>query len=92
MPKVEFHFDFGSPNAYFSHRVIPGIEQRTGAKFDYVPVLLGGVFKATGNRSRRKASPASRTSRNTNGSKPNVSCSATASRATGAIRFSRSTH
>jgi 2-hydroxychromene-2-carboxylate isomerase len=48
-PKVEFHFDFGSPNAYFSHKLIPGVEQRTGAKFVYVPILLGGVFKATGN-------------------------------------------
>ena len=47
--KVEFHFDFGSPNAYLSHLVIPAIEQRTGAKFEYVPVLLGGVFKATAN-------------------------------------------
>lgn len=46
---VEFHFDFGSPNAYLSHTVIPGIEERTGATFDYVPVLLGGVFKATNN-------------------------------------------
>ncbi len=51
MTKVEFHFDFGSPNAYLAHRVIPEIEQRTGATFDYVPVLLGGVFKATNNRS-----------------------------------------
>ena len=50
-PKVEFHFDFGSPNAYFAHKVIPGIEQRTGAKFDYVPILLGGVFKLTNNQS-----------------------------------------
>ena len=50
-PKVEFHFDFGSPNAYFSHRVIPGIEQRTGVKFTYVPILLGGVFKLTNNQS-----------------------------------------
>ena len=49
-PKVEFHFDFGSPNSYFSHKVIPAIEQRTGAKFDYVPVLLGGVFKLTNNQ------------------------------------------
>ncbi|HEX4616932.1 MAG TPA: 2-hydroxychromene-2-carboxylate isomerase [Stellaceae bacterium] len=48
---VEFHFDFGSPNAYLAHLVIPDIEQRTGAKFDYVPVLLGGVFKLTNNRS-----------------------------------------
>ena len=51
MPKVEFHFDFGSPNAYLSHLVIPQIEARTGVKFEYVPVLLGGVFKATNNRS-----------------------------------------
>ena len=51
----EFHFDFGSPNAYLAHRVIPGIEQRTGVRFRYVPVLLGGVFKATGNRSPGEA-------------------------------------
>lgn len=51
MIKVEFHFDFGSPNAYLSHLVIPAIEKRTGVKFDYVPVLLGGVFKLTNNRS-----------------------------------------
>jgi 2-hydroxychromene-2-carboxylate isomerase len=51
MASVEFHFDFGSPNAYLAHRVIPAIEARTGARFRYVPVLLGGVFKATGNRS-----------------------------------------
>lgn len=55
MTRVEFHFDFGSPNAYLSHRVIPAIEQRTGARFDYVPVLLGGVFKLTGNRSPAEA-------------------------------------
>jgi 2-hydroxychromene-2-carboxylate isomerase len=55
MPKVEFHFDFGSPNAYLAHLVIPAVERRTGAKFDYVPVLLGGVFKLTGNRSPREA-------------------------------------
>ena len=46
---AEFHFDFGSPNAYLSHLVIPGIEARTGVAFAYVPVLLGGVFKATNN-------------------------------------------
>jgi 2-hydroxychromene-2-carboxylate isomerase len=51
MRDVEFHFDFGSPNAYLSHLVIPDIERRTGATFVYVPVLLGGVFKLTGNRS-----------------------------------------
>ena len=46
---IEFHFDFGSPNAYLSHLVIPEIEVRTGQNFTYVPVLLGGVFKATNN-------------------------------------------
>ena len=51
MPKVEFLFDFGSPNAYLCHRVIPAIEKRQGVRFDYVPVLLGGIFKATNNRS-----------------------------------------
>jgi 2-hydroxychromene-2-carboxylate isomerase len=51
MHTVEFHFDFGSPNAYLSHLVIPDIERRTGARFVYVPILLGGVFKLTGNRS-----------------------------------------
>ena len=51
MAMVEFHFDFGSPNAYLAHLVIPEIEQRTGVKFEYVPVLLGGVFKLTNNRS-----------------------------------------
>ncbi len=48
--QVEFHFDFASPNAYLAHRVIPAIEARTGARFRYVPILLGGIFKATGNR------------------------------------------
>jgi 2-hydroxychromene-2-carboxylate isomerase len=51
MRTVEFHFDFGSPNAYLSHLVIPDIEARTGARFVYEPVLLGGVFKLTNNRS-----------------------------------------
>ena len=51
MTRLEFHFDFGSPNAYLSHLVIPAIEARIGARFDYVPVLLGGVFRATSNRS-----------------------------------------
>ena len=48
--QVEFHFDFGSPNAYLSHCVIPEIERRTGASFAYEPILLGGVFKLTNNR------------------------------------------
>jgi 2-hydroxychromene-2-carboxylate isomerase len=51
MGAVEFHFDFGSPNAYLAHLAVPEIEKRTGAKFEYVPILLGGVFKLTNNRS-----------------------------------------
>lgn len=51
MKPVEFHFDFGSPNAYLAHKVLPEIEKRTGVRIVYVPVLLGGIFKATGNRS-----------------------------------------
>ncbi len=55
MNEIEFHFDFGSPNAYLAHRVIPEIEKRAGARFRYVPILLGGVFKATNNRSPAEA-------------------------------------
>ena len=47
----QFIFDFGSPNAFLSHEAIPAIERRIGVRFDYVPVLLGGIFKATNNRS-----------------------------------------
>jgi 2-hydroxychromene-2-carboxylate isomerase len=47
----QFLFDFGSPNAFLSHKAIPAIEQRVGVKFDYVPILLGGIFKATNNKS-----------------------------------------
>ena len=48
MAKVEFHFDFGSPNAYLAHVVIPQIERRTGAKFQYVPVLLSSIVASGG--------------------------------------------
>ena len=48
--QVDFYFDFASPNAYLSHKVVSGIEERTGAKFNYIPVLLGGIFKATNNK------------------------------------------
>ena len=48
---IAFYFDVGSPNAFLAHRVIPGIKARTGASFTYVPILLGGLFKLTGNQS-----------------------------------------
>ena len=47
---VDFIFDFASPNAYLAHKVVPGIAERTGAEFRYLPCLLGGIFKATGNQ------------------------------------------
>jgi 2-hydroxychromene-2-carboxylate isomerase len=47
----QFLFDFGSPNAFLSHKAIPAIEERVGVKFEYVPILLGGIFKATNNKS-----------------------------------------
>jgi 2-hydroxychromene-2-carboxylate isomerase len=53
--KVEFLFDFGSPNAYLSHLVIPAIEKCRQVKFEYTPILLGGVFKLTNNRSPAEA-------------------------------------
>lgn len=51
----QFLFDVGSPNAFLSHEAIPAIEKRTGVKFEYVPILLGGIFKATNNRSPAEA-------------------------------------
>jgi 2-hydroxychromene-2-carboxylate isomerase len=51
MTAPQFLFDFGSPNAFLSHEAIPAIEKRIGARFDYIPILLGGIFKATNNRS-----------------------------------------
>lgn len=49
--KIDFYFDFGSPNAYLSYKVIPEIESRIGPAFNLKPALLGGIFKATGNES-----------------------------------------
>ncbi len=49
-PIIEFVFDFASPNAYLSHKVLPGIAARTGAMVKLVPCLLGGIFKLTGNQ------------------------------------------
>lgn len=50
MPKtIEFLFDVGSPTTYLAHRRLPAIAARTDATIDYIPVLLGGIFKTTGN-------------------------------------------
>ena len=52
-PKVEFHFDFGSPNAYFAHKVIPGIEQRTGRQVRLRADPAGRHVQARPTTSRR---------------------------------------
>lgn len=48
---VEFFFDFGSPAAYLGYTQLPRIAERHGATIAWRPMLLGGVFQATGNRS-----------------------------------------
>ena len=48
---IEFFFDFGSPTTYLAHTQLPRIARETGATLVYRPMLLGGVFKATGNAS-----------------------------------------
>jgi 2-hydroxychromene-2-carboxylate isomerase len=48
--KVDFIFDFASPNAYLSYKTLHDIVARTGAEFNIIPCLLGGIFKATGNQ------------------------------------------
>ena len=48
---IEFWFDFGSPTTYLAHTQLPRIARETGVQLIYKPMLLGGVFKATGNAS-----------------------------------------
>ncbi len=50
MATLDFIFDFASPNAYYSYKVLPDILTRTGAELNIQPVLLGGLFKITGNQ------------------------------------------
>lgn len=51
MQEIEFLYDFGSPNAYLVHKTLPALAARHGAAIRPCPILLGGVFKATGNQS-----------------------------------------
>lgn len=48
---VEFYFDLGSPATYLAYTQLPKICEQTDSQLVYVPILLGGVFKATGNAS-----------------------------------------
>ena len=49
MVDFKFIFDFGSPKTYLVYKLLPGIEKRTNTKAEYVPVLLGGIFKSINN-------------------------------------------
>ena len=49
--QVEFYFDFGSPYSYLAYKALPAIAAAHGAQIAWRPMLLGGVFKATGNHS-----------------------------------------
>lgn len=48
---IEFYFDVGSPASYLAWTQLPGLAERTGAHIELKPMLLGGVFQATGNSS-----------------------------------------
>ncbi|HQN50077.1 MAG TPA: DsbA family protein [Phenylobacterium sp.] len=52
---VDFIFDFGSPNAYLSWKVLKDLAVRQGASVNVIPCLLGGIFKATNNQSPMQA-------------------------------------
>jgi 2-hydroxychromene-2-carboxylate isomerase len=89
--KVEFQFDFGSPNAYLAELALPAIERRTGVKFEYVPVLLGGIYKATGNMSPGESLRGIKNKPEYQALETSASFAATTLRNSGKIRFSRST-
>ena len=48
---LEFYFDYGSPYSYLADTQVEAIAKRAGAALVRKPMLLGGVFKATGNAS-----------------------------------------
>ena len=48
-PQLVYCFDYASPYSYFANSQLAGLLERTGAEIEYRPILLGGVFKSTGN-------------------------------------------
>ena len=51
MQEIEFYYDFGSPKSYFAHKLLPAIARKHNAKLTTKPILLGGIFKLSNNRS-----------------------------------------
>ena len=50
MKEVDFYFDFASPNAYFGFNVLKKFPEKYDCEINYIPVLLGGIFKSTNNK------------------------------------------
>lgn len=55
MKSFDFVYDFASPNVYLMHKIMGLIEQRAGAKANYLPALLGGIFRLTDNAAPMQA-------------------------------------
>jgi 2-hydroxychromene-2-carboxylate isomerase len=60
MKSIDFYFDFGSPTAYLAATQLPRIAMQENVRLTYRPILLGAVFKATGNRSPVDVPPKAR--------------------------------
>ncbi len=50
MKKLDFYFDFASPNAYFGYQVLKNFPEKYDCEINFKPVLLGGIFKSTNNK------------------------------------------
>ncbi|GAB3112429.1 2-hydroxychromene-2-carboxylate isomerase [Aestuariicella hydrocarbonica] len=48
---LDFYFDFGSPTAFLAYKRLQQLQQQYDLQVNAIPMLLGGVFKATGNTS-----------------------------------------
>ena len=55
MKEIEFYYDFGSPKSYFVYKILPLIAQKHNAKVTHKPILLGGIFKLSNNKSPAEA-------------------------------------
>lgn len=51
MKTLEFYFDFGSPTAFLAYKRLQQLSEQYPVEINYIPMLLGGVFKGTGNAS-----------------------------------------
>jgi 2-hydroxychromene-2-carboxylate isomerase len=50
MKKIDFYFDFASPNGYLSLQALKKYQAEMDLEINYIPVLLGGIFKLTNNQ------------------------------------------